>query len=448
MVFKKESVLHVVLIGLLMAAAFSLAWSGSGRAQEGRGVYLRIGQENAWLNGQKNVLEAAPYIEKNRTMVPVRLIAEGLGGEVKWEAAARKVTVRLGDNTIVLSAGQATATRNGRKVVLDAPAQIRGGRTFVPVRFVSEAMGFDVEWDEAEQAALVTSGEKTEVTVAVQPTLAAAEILEKAKPLKASLERDLGKRGIPADVKIYVPLSQAGIVEALRFGHADVALMGSWPAFLATELEAGDLVLAEIREVVVDEEKKDAPYYYSYWVVPKDSAYTSLKDLRGKRACFPSLVSTSGYVSPMGRLVELGILSRPEKGEADPNQFFGGVHFAGGYAQCWEALKKGQVDVTIIAGDVPEKLYREVLANTRVLEKQGPIPSHGAVFSKALKEPLRSGLLEAFLALNAPEQRPLMRQFVSGIFVRFEPSTAEEHFAGLKKYLNLAGLKFTEKLGR
>lgn len=434
--------------GLLAALVLSLAWAGGGRAQEARGVYLRIGQASAALSGQMKALEAAPYIKNNRMMVPLRLVAEGLGGEVRWDEAAQRATIRLDGKTIVLTAGRATANRDGRRVALDAPAEIRDGRLFVPVRFVSEALGYKVHWNGNERSVLIASDGKRKVTVAVQPTAAAAEVLEKAKPMQAFLEKELGKRGIPAEVKVYVPLSQAGVVEALRFGQADVALMGAWPAFLASEKGAGDLMLAEIREVVIDDEKKDAPYYYSYWVVPGNGSHTSLKELRGKNACFPSPVSTSGYVGPMGRLVELGLLSRTGKGEVDPKQFFGGVLFGGGYAQCWEALKKGQVDVTIIAGDVSEKLYREVLANTRVLEKQGPIPSHGAVFSKGLKDPLRSSLQEALLALNAPEHRPLMRQFVSGIFVRFEPSTAERHFAGLKKYLDLAGLEFTERLGR
>jgi len=289
---------------------------------------------------------------------------------------------------------------------------------------------------------------KKEVTIAVQPTLDAAEVQEKAKPLKEFLEKELAKRGTQAEVAIYVPLSQSGAVEALRFGQADAALMGAWPAFLATDLGAGELALAEIREVIVDQDKKEAPHYFSYWVVLKESPYKSLNELRGKRVCFPSAVSTSGYVAPLGRLVELGLLTKPAKGEVDPEQFFGGVQFAGGYAQCWEALKKGQVDVTVIAGDVPEKLYREALGGTSVLEQQGPVPSHAVVFSKSLQEPLRSNLREAFLALNDPQQRSLMRQFVSGIFVRFEPSTADQHFAGLEKYLNLTGIRFSERVGR
>lgn len=107
-------------------------------------------------------------------------------------------------------------------------------------------------------------------------------------------------------------------------------------------------------------------------------------------------------------------------------------------------MKAGQVDVTVIAGDVPEKLYREVLDNTRVLEKQGPIPSHVVVVSKDLDESTKDKLVNALLELNSADYRDLMRKFVSGIFVRFEPAT-EEHLQPLEKMLELTGFEFTEK---
>ena len=148
----------------------------------------------------------------------------------------------------------------------------------------------------------------------------------------------------------------------------------------------------------------------------------------------------------MGRLAELNLLQTPQGKEADPKAFFKEVLFGGGYAQCWQALKQGQVDATIIAGDVPEKLYKEVLASTRILEQQGPIPSHAVVLSKELKEPLRSRVIQAIVKLGQPEQRDLMRSFISSIFVGFKPTTATEHLGSLTRYLKLVRLKYTERL--
>lgn len=277
--------------------------------------------------------------------------------------------------------------------------------------------------------------------IAVQPTSTAAELADQAGELERFLEERTG-----ADVELRFPTTYAGVIEALRFGHADAAFMGSWPALLANEHAGAEVVLAEVREVSIGEEVTEAPYYYSYWVVSKESPVRSLKELQGKRVAFPSQLSTSGYVAPMARLIELGLLEAPAQGEADPRDFFGGVVFAGGYAQVWQALKAGEVDVGIIAGDVPKDLYDEVLANTRVIEQQGPIPSHAVVVSRDLAEPLRSRLADALIELGDEEHRGLMRKFISGIFVRFERTSTEEHLAALRQFLDVTGFAFTERV--
>ncbi len=290
-------------------------------------------------------------------------------------------------------------------------------------------------------AAACGGGEKESLVIAVQPTSTAEELAAQA----TELERFLEDR-IDADVELRFPTTYAGVIEALRFGHADAAFMGSWPAALANKHAGAEVVLAEIREVSIGDEVTQAPYYYSYWVVPKDSPVRSLEDLRGKRVAFPSQLSTSGYVAPVARLIELGLVEAPEDGEANPREFFGEVIFAGGYAQAWEALQAGQVDAAIIAGDVPKDLYDEVLANTRVIEQQGPIPSHAVVVSKDLDEPLRSRLVNALLELGDEQYRDLMRKFVSGIFVRFERTTTEEHLGSLDRFLDATGFAFTERV--
>jgi len=281
------------------------------------------------------------------------------------------------------------------------------------------------------------------LVVAIQPTFASDEMLNKAKPLQKFLERGLGGR---TKVEIYVPSSYAAVVESLRFGHAHVAFMSAWPAQLAVRLGGGEVALAEVRQVIHGKEKLEAPYYYSYWVVTPNSPHQNLQSLSGKSVCFPSPISTSGYVAPMGRLIELNLMQPGEGKEADPKAFFKEVLFGGGYAQCWQALKQGQVETTVIAGDVPEKLYNEVLAGTRIIEEQGPIPSHAVVLSKELKEPLRSRVVRSVTNLGAPEHRELMRSFISSIFVGFKPTTASEHLGSLTKYLKLANLKYTERL--
>jgi phosphonate transport system substrate-binding protein len=280
------------------------------------------------------------------------------------------------------------------------------------------------------------------VTVAIQPTANAADIQSQATELESFLERETGY-----NIDIYVPTSYAGVVEALRFGQADVAFMSAWPTYLAVQKAGATLELAEVRQVVIGEDLVEETYYYSYWVTKPDAPYNSLEDLRGAKAAFPSALSTSGYVIPMKTLVDEGLVTVPQGGAVDPKTFFSEVRFAGGYAQGWEALKNDQVDVSIIAGDVSESLYREVLANTKVIAEQGPIPSHGVVFSKDIDPEVKQKLKTAMLKLGQDDaSRQIMKKLVSAIFVGFRETTAEKHLTQLTPALQLTGLSFTESL--
>jgi phosphonate transport system substrate-binding protein len=279
------------------------------------------------------------------------------------------------------------------------------------------------------------------IVIAVQPTATPEQLSTDAKELREFLGKRLNR-----DVEIVFPMTFAGVVEALRFGHAQAAFMSAWPAHLAVKYAKAEVVLAEVREVVIGQDKKEETFYFSYWVVPKDSTASKLEQLRGKSAVFPSPLSTSGFVAPLARLIELGLVPQQPGKEADPKAFFGDVRFVGGYVQGWEALKAGQADVAIIAGDVSEKLYREVLSGTKVIEQQGPIPSHAVVFAKDFDPAAKAQLREALLELGQPEQRVLMRKFISGIFVGFRPTTADQHLAALDKFLAQTQLAFVERL--
>jgi len=283
---------------------------------------------------------------------------------------------------------------------------------------------------------------KKVITLAIQPTAQASDIESQANELEQYLERETGY-----DIQIYVPTSYAGVVEALRFGKADVAFMSAWPAYLAVEKAGATLEIAEVREVVIGDTLTAETFYYSYWVVPKDSPYNTLEDLRGKRAAFSSPLSTSGYVTPMKTMVETGLITVEKGKEVDPKSYFSDVVFAGGYSQAWEALKSNKVDVSIIAGDVSEKLYREVRENTKAIHEQGPIPSHGVVFSKEMDSAAKMEIKRAMLKMgNDDSTKQIMRKLVSAIFVGFEETTAEKHLENLQRALEITGLKYTEKV--
>ncbi|RLD12215.1 MAG: copper amine oxidase N-terminal domain-containing protein, partial [Caldiserica bacterium] len=99
--------------------------------------------------GNKNVV---PFIlPPGRTMVPIRFISEAFGATVGWDGDTRTVTIVWGSTTIKLTIGVYTAKINDKTVKLDAPPIIREDRTFVPIRFISEAFGAQVLWDGTER---------------------------------------------------------------------------------------------------------------------------------------------------------------------------------------------------------------------------------------------------------------------------------------------------------
>lgn len=118
---------------------------------------LPVGSKTAMVGGVKVTLDAPAFIDAKtgRTFVPVRFIGESFGAKVTWNAALQKVWLQLGATPqhpailVELRIGRGTALVNGKSVALEAPPRIVAGRTFVPMRFVGEALGAKVSWKAA-----------------------------------------------------------------------------------------------------------------------------------------------------------------------------------------------------------------------------------------------------------------------------------------------------------
>ncbi|MDW7661106.1 MAG: copper amine oxidase N-terminal domain-containing protein [Bacillota bacterium] len=98
---------------------------------------------------KKNLIkfDTPAYIKGGRTVVPVRAITEGLGAEVSFNPETFEVTIVKGDTTIILSIGSNVAIVNGETVELDSQSEITNSRTYVPIRFIAETFGLTVDWD-------------------------------------------------------------------------------------------------------------------------------------------------------------------------------------------------------------------------------------------------------------------------------------------------------------
>ena len=128
-------------------------------------IILTIGKKDAQVFGKTKSNDVAPKIEKDRTMLPARFVAENLGAKVEWDGEKQLVTItgknlKTDENvTILITIGAATVKVNGKEIKLDSPAFIENDRTYTPIRFISENLGASVEWVEKEQKVIITKPE-------------------------------------------------------------------------------------------------------------------------------------------------------------------------------------------------------------------------------------------------------------------------------------------------
>jgi len=96
-------------------------------------------------------------IVDGRTLMPARDAVEMLGGEVSWNGELRQVTAVYGDTNVLLTIDNPVAYVNGQAVELDVPPQIIDGSTKIPLRFIAEAFGIDVDF--RDDTIFITSGQ-------------------------------------------------------------------------------------------------------------------------------------------------------------------------------------------------------------------------------------------------------------------------------------------------
>ncbi len=118
------------------------------------------------LDGEVLSFDVPPFIAYGRTLVPLRTIFEALGAQVYWDEVSRTVVAEKESvkRVVSLTIGKQEAYVNNAPIKLDIPAVIVRGRTLVPLRFVSEALGATVEWSAQTQTVTITSArESTEI---------------------------------------------------------------------------------------------------------------------------------------------------------------------------------------------------------------------------------------------------------------------------------------------
>ena len=123
-----------------------------------------------FVDGGAVQFDQAPVITKGRVLVPHRGVFERLGATVAWASASQTVLAKRGTTSVALRIGSTRASVNQQPQVLDVPVVLVGGRTMVPLRFVSQALGADVLWDAVTSTVRITS--QTAGRVPPSPTFA------------------------------------------------------------------------------------------------------------------------------------------------------------------------------------------------------------------------------------------------------------------------------------
>ena len=149
----------IILLALIVLTLFAFTVPALA-APTHKAVFV-VGQASYTVDDQAKQMDAKTFIENSRTYVPVRYLGDALGAETGWDEGTRTVTVALDNAVVKLVIGSKTLSIDGQAKQMDVAPVIRDGRTYLPARFVAEAFGYTVRWN--SQARTVYVGPPVEI---------------------------------------------------------------------------------------------------------------------------------------------------------------------------------------------------------------------------------------------------------------------------------------------
>ncbi|MGI6685670.1 MAG: copper amine oxidase N-terminal domain-containing protein [Bacillota bacterium] len=109
-------------------------------------IILTVGSKIGLIDDQERVLDAAPFLISGRTLLPLRFVGEAFGVNFAWDKQSKTVTYPSAKGKVALTIGQKKVLIGDESLTLDVEARIVAGRTFVPLRFIGESLGAEVNW--------------------------------------------------------------------------------------------------------------------------------------------------------------------------------------------------------------------------------------------------------------------------------------------------------------
>ncbi|MEQ3353160.1 N-acetylmuramoyl-L-alanine amidase [Aedoeadaptatus acetigenes] len=151
---------------MLIFSGFSEATGATMRVKT-NGNNRKVSVANVKVNGFDLYSEYKPYVDNGRTFVPIRELTELMGANVKWNQKTKSVSISMMDKDVKLKINSSVVYVNGKKMRIDDAsvpkltqytAQNNECKTMVPLRFLSESLGFSVDWDQNKRLAMIDNG--------------------------------------------------------------------------------------------------------------------------------------------------------------------------------------------------------------------------------------------------------------------------------------------------
>ena len=263
------------------------------------------------------------------------------------------------------------------------------------------------------------------------------------------------------DVELYPIASDVAAIEALRFGHADIAILDGGAAWMAWQQHGFDAILAD--------QKSDGSTYYiaSAWVL-NDSDIHSLDDLQGRDSCHTGWLKSAGMLMPMGYMIGHGMIEVSGDNEdigslrTTIENYFGNASIPSsgdpyyGYSGAFRCMTEGAGDVafaktTSFEDHCDGNNWCLDRSDYRMLQPAfGEVPSHPImVNSERIGEEKVDAITNAFLALNTnPEGQTILESVLNTPGI--SQVNTEEHLGSYSEAISsIPGIAayFEEKYG-
>ncbi len=224
---------------------------------------------------------------------------------------------------------------------------------------------------------------------------------EKMLAEKEAIEQYLSAK-LAREVEVLIPTDSSVVVESFRNGTLDLGYLSSTDAARNLDQETASILLIHL--------KNGLPSYQSIWLSLKNKKYQSIDELKDLPVAFASRSSTSGYLIPVWDLWKRGLVG-PDTSLTD---FFSLTIYGTGYVSAVEKVLSGEVEAAavsdyVLTGD-NKYLNDHQKSRLRIIQQQGPVPSHTICARTTLSQSDRAILQDALLAMN--QENPKLRDQV------------------------------------